>query len=1146
MAQLGFAVAGAVVGSTLFPAVAGAAGWGFLAGSLIGSMFTSNRIEGPRLEDLRVTVSTYGLPKPIGYGHPRMSGNVIWSTGLQENEREIDAKGGFGPSQVVYEYSCSFAVAFTHRPSCSVVRIWMDGKLQYDARPPEEGEESEAASRNITFRFYDGRQTAPDPLIEAAVGVGRCPAFKDMTYIVFEDLPLADFGNRAHPNVEAEIAFLCEESSSSELYMEGIYAWPNQNCMVKDPNRPYLYVYGGASNSPLRKTDMRTKEILAETVVPGSQSSTTMAVDQDGYLWLQQGTNNASTVWKYEPNGLTTVGRCGVPGISYVNQWQRIPRYAYILPCIIQEKKVVVTASNGMLSVFSQNDIDTVDSRYLQFYGQLYITEIAHTNQPPIVQDSAGTFWMMGAGAELVEINITLTPNGDPVSYPGTETVATIIANEHSLQDWIYPSSSEGTNGIVYNPDDHSLLIFSSEASLDADNTLVAKFDIDTETIVDEFQNASNMAPHYRGALQIGVQNGLITAGNRNSMYVLNASDLTIHAGPYNFDDWIVADERGYFWDESTRCFYWSHNRTGGDPNRIWRYCLEMITPLCEDLADVVEDLCLRTNRLVEADLDVESLRGHEVCAYGLGRQMKIADAIKPLALGYLFDGFESDWMLKFRMRDDENGETFAIAEEHLGESGDAGKLIETYHQEAEAPELVNVLYLDLEKDQQQGAQLDRRAADAVTTRQRETLQIPLGFTATEAKQIAQRWLYTLWTERVGHEAILPPRYLRLDPADRGTIELDDNLFSVRLFSVHTGANLAQSIQAVETDRETYDSTVTGYGGDGVPEQTIVLPDPTNLIALDVPYLRDEDHSNGASVPLYFALGPYGDNWAGAIVYKSEDRSAWTPLFAETTPAVWGYATTALPDATRADGSEFWASWDRLRTVTVRLIVGTLESHTALEVLNGANAFALQSGDGWEIGQFVTATDNGDGTYTLSTLLRGRRGTNLFTVGHAVGDAFVMLGTDSVRRYNAPNSDISLLRYYRALTLGSVMTAAPDSIELTLAANAYKPYSPVSVSGTRDGSNNLTITWIRRTRVGGAWLNGSGTVPLGEETEAYEVDILNGSGAVVRTIEVTSPTATYTAAEQTTDFGSTQSAVTVRVYQLNAQIDRGFYNEETL
>lgn len=82
--------------------------------------------------------------------------------------------------------------------------------------------------------------------------------------------------------------------------------------------------------------------------------------------------------------------------------------------------------------------------------------------------------------------------------------------------------------------------------------------------------------------------------------------------------------------------------------------------------------------------------------------------------------------------------------------------------------------------------------------------------------------------------------------------------------------------------------------------------------------------------------------------------------------------------------------------------------------------------------------------------------------------------------------------------------------------------------------------------MGGAWLNGSGTVPLGEETEAYEVDILNGSGAVVRTIEVTSPTATYTAAEQTTDFGSTQSAVTVRVYQLNAQIDRGFYNEETL
>ena len=45
---------------------------------------------------------------------------------------------------------------------------------------------------------------------------------------------------------------------------------------------------------------------------------------------------------------------------------------------------------------------------------------------------------------------------------------------------------------------------------------------------------------------------------------------------------------------------------------------------------------------------------------------------------------------------------------------------------------------------------------------------------------------------------------------------------------------------------------------------------------------------------------------------------------------------------------------------------------------------------------------------------------------------------------------------------------------------------------------------------------------------------------VVRTIAgLTSPSATYTAAEQTADFGSAQSSVTVRVYQVSALVGRG-------
>jgi hypothetical protein len=63
-------------------------------------------------------------------------------------------------------------------------------------------------------------------------------------------------------------------------------------------------------------------------------------------------------------------------------------------------------------------------------------------------------------------------------------------------------------------------------------------------------------------------------------------------------------------------------------------------------------------------------------------------------------------------------------------------------------------------------------------------------------------------------------------------------------------------------------------------------------------------------------------------------------------------------------------------------------------------------------------------------------------------------------------------------------------------------------------------------------------VPLNEESERYDVDILDGAD-VVRTISITAPAATYTAAQQTADFGSPQSSIAVRVYQLSAIVGRG-------
>jgi len=100
-----------------------------------------------------------------------------------------------------------------------------------------------------------------------------------------------------------------------------------------------------------------------------------------------------------------------------------------------------------------------------------------------------------------------------------------------------------------------------------------------------------------------------------------------------------------------------------------------------------------------------------------------------------------------------------------------------------------------------------------------------------------------------------------------------------------------------------------------------------------------------------------------------------------------------------------------------------------------------------------------------------------------------------------------------------------------------KPLSPVHVRALRGAGGDITLTWIRRTRIGGDGWDGA-EVPLGEESERYEVDILNGD-AVVRTIMSTTAACVYSAADQVVDFGSAQAALAVAVHQISPAYGRG-------
>ena len=141
-AAIGLGV-GAAAGATTFAALATAASIGFSIGAIAGNLLfpvkSTSEVEGSRLNDLKVTSSSFGVVQPIVYGQVRIAGNVIWSTPIQEQKTTTttrQGKGGGGPSatstQTSYSYFGTFAVAFCEGPIEKVQRIWADSKLIWD------------------------------------------------------------------------------------------------------------------------------------------------------------------------------------------------------------------------------------------------------------------------------------------------------------------------------------------------------------------------------------------------------------------------------------------------------------------------------------------------------------------------------------------------------------------------------------------------------------------------------------------------------------------------------------------------------------------------------------------------------------------------------------------------------------------------------------------------------------------------------------------------------------------------------------------------------------------------------------------------------------------------------------------------------
>ncbi len=184
MATVILSAVGTYVGGPIGSAIGAALGQQIDRGILGGG----KPREGPRIKELEIQTSSYGTQVPAIFGAMRVAGTVIWSTDLIET-RSKRGSGKNRPATINYSYSASFAVALSSRPIARIGRVWADGNIL-------RGAAGDLKSETI-FRFHNGYGDQPlDPLLSSAETTGRCPAHRGMAYAVFEDLQLADFGNR--------------------------------------------------------------------------------------------------------------------------------------------------------------------------------------------------------------------------------------------------------------------------------------------------------------------------------------------------------------------------------------------------------------------------------------------------------------------------------------------------------------------------------------------------------------------------------------------------------------------------------------------------------------------------------------------------------------------------------------------------------------------------------------------------------------------------------------------------------------------------------------------------------------------------------------------------------------------------------------
>lgn len=1088
------------------------------------------------MEDKRVQSNTYGQPIPICYGTIRVAGQTVWSSELIEASEEVGGKGG-SDGATIYRYSVNTLTSVCEGPIGAVLRIWGNGRLLWVNDGSGDGQVDKELLQPGSVRIYLGTEDQlPDPTYEAAVGSENAVAYRGQVVVAIDGLQLEPFGNRP-PSLEFEVAQYaqieggeCITPNPTEI--GALYGAPEAGRFhsAYNPNRQHLYVidsennfgtkwgfsvYDVSGDSPTRVAWIETGSMV-DNPMGGNRFPFAIACvpsRDEIIVFRDHGSFTDQPVFRVYDGESLTIKRYA----SSVAPNQNFPYFATYNPTRdtlswwggnqVFAQRQIFDAQNGTLEGTGPNG-------YAAGYCDCTGANDAYIPFASTTADESWNVWRMNKTTDVVGSTVT---GPEPVN--GFDTAVPICWDSNRRRVYVLRDKVLGIIDYDTDPDLISETIDLAALWMTAENFGGSR--IDAMVYMEDADYVAIFSREFGTTPTSGI--AYVNPQDFSLIQLCRASGFTS----------VPATEAGelHYMGDGKFCGPYQTGDVG-----IWYGATLGGSAIGEPvtLQSIVEDLCERSGLPAE---NLDASAGTDlVLGYKVARPSSARACIDQLRPGYFFDMVESGMQIVLRKR--------GAAAVRTIDAGDLGAVTfqltrsdpepayELEHiEESEAPRELSVKWIDASANYDPG--YARAARQAVGSMGIAEVEIPVVFNGGPDEAQAAAWVNLLHAHASKDpiKISLSHAHNDLEGGDAINVPLSHGLtVRVRCEVVNRARPLVE-IEGVLEDAEIYDKLFNGVPREQGPRQpTLGELAQTILAMLDVPPLRDEDDS----LLLYVAMGPDRKSavWPGASLFKSADEGvSYSSVLSTSSAVTVGTTVGALADWTGGN------RWDDENTVDVVLTYGSFSSATDIAVLNGANALAIRSGTDWEIVQFANAELVGTDTWRLSRLLRGRKGTERCMAGHSAADRVVLL-TSSMRIHAPASAEIGAGRAYKGVTGGTAVSDA-DAQVLTLVGRSLMPLSPAHVQAVRDTTNDITVSWFRRARINANWPWDGSDIPLDEPTEAYEVEILDGS-TVVRTLAVGSTSALYTQAQQLVDFGSLPDTLNVRVYQLSTRIGRGW------